>query len=85
MLRALVAIAGDEGAAEDAVQEAFVRAYKQGLASLERPGAWLLVVATRVLFADRRRRVSGSGSSRPAARFLRSSEFSSAEAWGFRE
>ena len=56
VLRALVAIAGDEGAAEDAVQEAFVRAYKQGLASLDRPGAWLLVVATRLLFRDRRRR-----------------------------
>ena len=58
LLRALVAIGGDDGAAEDAVQEAFVRAYKQGLASLERPGAWLLVVATRVLFRDQRRRVT---------------------------
>jgi RNA polymerase sigma factor (sigma-70 family) len=56
LLRALVAIAGDEGAAEDAVQEAFVRGYQQGLATLDRPGAWLLVVATRVLFRDRRRR-----------------------------
>jgi RNA polymerase sigma factor (sigma-70 family) len=55
LLRALTAIAGDEGAAEDAVQEAFVRAFKQGLAALDRPGAWLLVVATRVLFRDRRR------------------------------
>ncbi len=58
LLRALTAIGGDQGAAEDAVQEAFVRAYKQGLASLDRPGAWLLVVATRVLFRDRRRRVT---------------------------
>ena len=58
LLRALLAIGGDDGAAEDAVQEAFVRGYKQGLASLERPGAWLLVVATRVLFHDRRRRVT---------------------------
>ena len=56
--RALLAIGGDDGAAEDAVQEAFVRGYKQGLASLDRPGAWLLVVATRVLFHDRRRRVT---------------------------
>ena len=56
LLRALVAIAGDEGAAEDAVQEAFMRGYQQGLATLDRPGAWLLVVATRVLFRDRRRR-----------------------------
>ena len=58
LLRALTAIGGDEGAAEDAVQEAFVRGFKQGLATLERPGAWLLVVATRVLFRDRRRRVT---------------------------
>lgn len=57
LLRALLAIAGDEAAAEDAVQEAFVRAYKQGIETLERPGAWLLVVATRVLFGDQRRRV----------------------------
>lgn len=57
LLRALLAIGGDEGAAEDAVQEAFVRAYKQGIETLERPGAWLLVVATRVLFGDQRRRV----------------------------
>ncbi len=58
LLRALLAIGGDEGAAEDAVQEAFVRGYKQGLGSLERPGAWLLVVATRILFRDRRRRLT---------------------------
>jgi RNA polymerase sigma-70 factor (ECF subfamily) len=58
LLRALLAISGDDGAAEDAVQEAFVRGYKQGLATLDRPGAWLLVVATRVLFRDRRRRVT---------------------------
>jgi RNA polymerase sigma factor (sigma-70 family) len=58
LLRALTAIAGDEGAAEDAVQEAFVRGYKQGLTTLERPGAWLLVVATRVLLRGRRRRVT---------------------------
>ena len=58
LLRALVAIGGDEAAAEDAVQEAFVRGYKQGLGSLERPGAWLLVVATRILFRDRRRRMT---------------------------
>jgi RNA polymerase sigma factor (sigma-70 family) len=58
LLRAMRAIGGDEGAAEDAVQEAFVRGYKHGLATLERPGAWLLVVASRVLFADRRRRMS---------------------------
>ena len=58
LLRALTAIAGDVGAAEDAVQEAFVRAYKQGLGTLDRPGAWLQVVATRLLFRDRRRRLT---------------------------
>ena len=58
LLRALVAIGGDQAAAEDAVQEAFVRGYKQGLTSLERPGGWLLVVATRILFRDRRRRAA---------------------------
>lgn len=61
LLRALVAIGGDEAAAEDAVQEAFVRGYKQGLASLDRPGAWLLVVATRILFRDRRHRMTDVG------------------------
>ena len=58
LLRALTAISGDEGAAEDAVQEAFVRGFKHGLATLDRPGGWLLVVATRVLFRDRRRRTA---------------------------
>jgi len=58
LLRALTAISGDEGAAEDAVQEAFVRGLKQRLETLERPGGWLLVVATRLLFRDRRRRAA---------------------------
>jgi len=58
LLRALTAISGDEGAAEDAVQEAFVRGFKQGLETLDRPGGWLLVVATRVLFRDRSRRTT---------------------------
>ena len=49
LLRALLAIGGDPDAAEDAAQEAFVKAHKQGLATLDRPGAWLLVVGTREL------------------------------------
>ena len=49
LLRALLAIGGDPDAAEDAAQEAFVKAHKQGLVTLERPGAWLLVVGTREL------------------------------------
>jgi RNA polymerase sigma-70 factor (ECF subfamily) len=56
LLRALLAIGGDGDAAEDAAQEAFVKAHKQGLATLDRPGAWLLVVGTRELLRQRRRR-----------------------------
>ena len=68
LLRALTAISGDEGAAEDAVQEAFVRGFKQGLETLDRPGGWLLVVATRVLFRDRRRRTADVAVETVAAR-----------------
>lgn len=56
LLRALMAIGGDADAAEDAAQEAFVKAHRTGLERLERPGAWLLVVATRELLRSRRRR-----------------------------
>ena len=56
LLRALLAVGGDVDAAEDAAQEAFVKAHKQGLATLDRPGAWLLVVGTRELLRQRRRR-----------------------------
>lgn len=55
LLRALTAMGGDGAAAEDATQEAFVKAHRHGLAGIARPGAWLLVVATRELFRDRRR------------------------------
>lgn len=56
LLRALLAIGGDPDAAEDAAQEAFVKAHRTGLERLERPGAWLLVVGTRELLMSRRRR-----------------------------
>ena len=55
LLRALTAIGGDPDAAEDAAQEAFVKAHRQGLERVQRPGAWLLVVATRELFRHRRK------------------------------
>ena len=56
LLRALLAIGGDPDAAEDAAQEAFVKAHRAGVDHLERPGAWLLVVGTRELLRHRRRR-----------------------------
>ena len=56
LLRALLAIGGDPDAAEDAAQEAFVKAHRSGLDRLERPGAWLLVVGTRELLRSRKRR-----------------------------
>jgi RNA polymerase sigma-70 factor, ECF subfamily len=56
LLRALLAIGGDPDAAEDAAQEAFVKAHRTGIHRLERPGAWLLVVGTRELLRHRRRR-----------------------------
>src|SRR4030088_2911137 len=56
LLRALLAVGGDPDAAEDAAQEAVVRAHRTGLERLERPGAWLLVVGTRELLRNRRRR-----------------------------
>src|SRR5919109_105678 len=56
LLRALLAIGGDPDAAEDAAQEAFVKAHRTGLERLDRPGAWLLVVGTRELLRHRRRR-----------------------------
>lgn len=55
LVRALLAMGGDRDAAEDAAQEAFVRAYRYGIARIEQPGAWLLTVGSRQLFRDRRR------------------------------
>jgi RNA polymerase sigma factor (sigma-70 family) len=50
LLRALVAIGRDPAAAEDAAQEAFVKAHRTGLDRIERLSAWLLVVGTREVF-----------------------------------
>lgn len=55
LLRALLAMGGDPDVAEDAAQEAFVRAHRYGLQRIAAPRAWLLVVGSRELFKQRRR------------------------------
>jgi RNA polymerase sigma-70 factor (ECF subfamily) len=55
LLRALVALGRDPAAAEDAAQEAFVKAHKTGLDRIEHPAAWLLVVGSREAFRRARR------------------------------
>ena len=55
LLRALLAIGGNADAAEDAAQEAFIKAFRQGLDRIDRPAAWLLTVGSHQLFRDRRR------------------------------
>lgn len=54
LLRALVAIGRDPAAAEDAAQEALVRAHRTGLDKIEKLSAWLLVVGTREVFRKSR-------------------------------
>jgi RNA polymerase sigma factor (sigma-70 family) len=68
LLRALVAIGRDPAAAEDAAQEAFVRAHRTGLDRIEKLSAWLLVVGTREVFrkAKRARREDAVWASLPA-------------------
>src|SRR5437879_12442485 len=55
LLRALVALGRDPAAAEDAAQEAFVKAHRTGLDHIAKPAAWLLVVGSREVFRRRRR------------------------------
>jgi len=55
LVRALVAIGRDPAAAEDAAQEAFVRAHKTGLENIEKLPGWLLVVGTREVFRKAKR------------------------------
>jgi RNA polymerase sigma factor (sigma-70 family) len=52
LLRALLAIGRDPAAAEDAAQEAFVKAHKTGLDNIEQLPAWLLVVGAREVFRN---------------------------------
>src|SRR5438046_10082164 len=55
LVRALLAIGRDPAAAEDAAQEAFVRAHKTGLDNIENLPGWLLVVGTREVFRKAKR------------------------------
>jgi RNA polymerase sigma factor (sigma-70 family) len=55
LLRALLAIGRDPAAAEDAAQEAFVKAHRTGLDNIEKLPAWLLVVGVREVFRKARR------------------------------
>jgi RNA polymerase sigma factor (sigma-70 family) len=55
LVRALLAIGRDSAAAEDAAQEALVRAHRTGLDKIETLSAWLLVVGTREVFRRARR------------------------------
>src|SRR6059036_2977865 len=55
LLRALLAIGRDPAAAEDAAQEAFVKAHRTGLQNIEKLPAWLLVVGVREVFRKARR------------------------------
>src|SRR2546423_11395266 len=68
LLRALLAIGRDPAAAEDAAQEAFVKAHRTGLDNIEKLPAWLLVVGVREVFrkARRSRRAPASSASLPA-------------------
>src|SRR5438132_12531970 len=50
LVRALLAIGRDPAAAEDAAQEAFVKAHKTGLDNIEKLPGWLLVVGAREVF-----------------------------------
>lgn len=50
LVRALLAIGRDPAAAEDAAQEALVRAHRTGLDNIEKLSAWLLVVGSREVF-----------------------------------
>jgi RNA polymerase sigma factor (sigma-70 family) len=67
LVRALLAIGRDPAAAEDAAQEAFVKAHRTGLDNIERLPGWLLVVGTREVFrrAKRARREADLWSSLP--------------------
>jgi RNA polymerase sigma factor (sigma-70 family) len=55
LVRALLAIGRDPAAAEDAAQEAFMKAHRTGLDKIEKLSGWLLVVGTREVFRKAKR------------------------------
>src|SRR5437879_7487357 len=55
LVRALLATGRDPAAAEDAAQEAFVKAHRTGLENIEKLPGWLLVVGTREVFRKAKR------------------------------
>src|SRR3989442_14955527 len=55
LVRALLASGRDAAAAEDAAQEAFVKAHRIGLDNIEKLPGWLLVVGTREAFRKTKR------------------------------
>ena len=50
LVRALLAVGRDPAAAEDAAQEAFVKAHRTGLDKIDNLTAWLFVVGSREVF-----------------------------------
>jgi RNA polymerase sigma factor (sigma-70 family) len=55
LVRALLAVGRDPAAAEDAAQEAFIKAHRAGLGSIDNPSAWLFVVGSREVFRRAKR------------------------------
>jgi RNA polymerase sigma-70 factor, ECF subfamily len=54
-VRTAYLILGDPDDAEDAAQEAFVKAHQKGLDNIEKLSGWLLVVGTREVFRKAKR------------------------------
>jgi RNA polymerase sigma factor (sigma-70 family) len=70
LVRALLAVGRDPAAAEDAAQEAFVKAHRTGLEKIDNLASWLFVVGSREVFkrAKQARRERELWASMPARR-----------------
>ena len=66
LLRALVAIGRDRATAEDATQDAFLKAHRTGLDKIQKLPAWLFVVGAREVFRKARRSKREGSSGRGA-------------------